>query len=189
MTKVAAILFATLACAPPIDEDDSTCGSEDQGSPEEVGQVALAVGQQLLTFGLFGTNERKGDTYALYHCAAVRWRNATCLPLDISFEPAHKMRWATAEEMGDYTGRVWGDYDSATIKLLDGMATETQECQVMVHEIGHILRRDYGHPGSTRYGMSYPSTSTSRSRITQEDVDFVCEERDCGCENPEPAVP
>lgn len=130
-----------------------------------------------------------GSKYLLVpylHRAITRWRAATCLDLDVSaFNPQHRVRWDT-NFYGD--GMSWTNDGWQTTKIkIDQEMPEANREQVLVHEIGHSLRRSGHHP-CDRFSMCYPSTSINYSRITEQDLAAVCSVHPCGCFNPEPVV-
>jgi hypothetical protein len=163
------------------------CAASDQAYYHEqdagTGQAQQALGSQPLSFGIWhsGDMSRTGDKLEMLDCALMRWRAATGLPLDMSLESAHRLKWSAPD--ATYAGLTWGSYDSANIAINPTLA-DAALCQVTVHEIGHILRRNYGHPCPAD-SMSNPTTSTSRSKITQCDLDAVCSVRNCAWEIPE----
>ncbi len=152
--------------------------------------VATAqIAQQPLTFWRYAGD--KVQLQAALDCAIGRLRAATCIPgLDVSYDAAHWVRQDLPENMPGATGITSGGFNSTRIKLASDIATDDKRCQILIHEIVHVIRRDYGHPGPLG-SMSYPVTNTTaipRSRITPEDIGFICAKQNCQCFNPEPPV-
>lgn len=149
---------------------------------------AQTVGPRITFTAWYNLGDR-GELLVAMQCATQRIRAATCLDVDISVAgDQHLVRWASPEDMPNRTGYISGaDWNRQALRLLVGMGP-TEACQVLVHEMVHALRRNYGHPGA-QFSMSYPSTSISRSRLTPDDLARICSMQTCGCVNPEPAVP
>lgn len=120
-------------------------------------------------------------------CALTRWRAATCLPIDVSYYAAHWVRTDLPENMNGKSGLAWGNNWSNIRIKFSASLSPFGACQVLVHEVGHVLRRNYGHPcpdGS----MCFPVThvmSAPPSRITEADLTLVCGAQPCACFNPE----
>jgi hypothetical protein len=119
-------------------------------------------------------------------CAIGRWRAATCLPIDISYEAAHWIRFKAPEDM---PGGVWGktsgsSWNRTRIAISTAMIGDNWKCQVLAHEISHVLRRDNDHVGP-RGDISATYLNVD-SVISESDVTVVCERQDCLCFNPEP---
>lgn len=151
----------------------------------ELGTTEQALGAQYLTFGVYHSSlDRQAEKLNMIDCAVMRWRVATGLPLEVSIQPAHYVKWSSPGE--DYSGRTWGPFATAKINVNPDVVGDAAQCQNMTHEIGHILRRDYGHL-CPRLSLSFPSTSVANSRITQCDIDAVCAVQDCQWETPEGA--
>lgn len=153
-----------------------------------VGLIASTVSaEQPLTFWRYA-----GDPIQLQSamdCALTRWHAATCLPVDVSYYAAHWVRQDVPAGMGYFSGYTWGtSWSQQRIKLSSALTTDDARCQVLVHEIGHLLRRDYGHStedGSMSFGVTHVVASP-RSRITVADLTDVCSKQPCTCFNPEP---
>lgn len=125
-------------------------------------------------------------------CAIGRWRAATCLPIDLSYAPAHWVRQDDVDNIatnvpGEHTGQTWGSsWNAQKIKLANTL-TEDASCQVLVHEIEHLISRSYNH-SAVDGSMSFPVThviAQPRSRIMEVDLGRVCAKQPCGCFNPE----
>jgi hypothetical protein len=113
-------------------------------------------------------------------CALERWYLATGLPIDISYQPQHWVRQDTAAGMNGKSGYAWTTDGWTTSRIkVDVALNDDAACQVLVHELGHVLRKSGGHPGPDG-SMSHPVTrvtSIPRSKITQLDIDLVCDQR------------
>lgn len=137
-----------------------------------------------LTFWWYATApEHQWGLRADLECALERWRQATCLPLDVSFDAHH---WARIMKLEGLSGQVVGTWDSARIRI-DSDLAQPAWCQMLTHEIGHVLRRSNGHSaidGSMSYGITHVFTEPI-SHIVQDDIDRVCAIQDCGCAPPE----
>jgi hypothetical protein len=144
--------------------------------------ASVAHAQQPLTFWRYA-----GDPVVLQaalDCAIPRWRAATCLPIDVSYYAAHWVRTDIQANMNGLSGLAWGNnWSNIRIKFSTSLTPEAA-CQVLVHEIGHVLRRNYGHPCAP-FTMCHPSTSTLQSVISEHDLSLVCAAQPCACFNPE----
>lgn len=181
------ILVAILAisCSPALSqlEGDATCVT---GSPDDKASDPLSFGR----YG-GGYGRESGELWDALACASARWRAATCLDVDLSLSPEGWARWLAGELMpavgsGTATGYVSGPFNDSRIRI-NASAHPDKICPTMVHEMGHVLRRDYGHSDEDG-SMSFPVThvfSEPVSRITQADIDAVCDFWACGCEVPE----
>lgn len=112
-------------------------------------------------------------------CALERIRAATCLPVDVSFDASHWVRFKPAADMdgrtGWTTGSSWNDTRIALLEGIDG----GYACNVLTHEIAqHTLRRKNTHTA--------PYNNTTKYKLYSELVSEICEVQDCGCFNPEP---
>jgi len=171
-----ALLALALACGgQPLPDPTCSTGDEEKAAP--------------LSFGRYGGGYGRsaGELWEALECATGRWRAATCLDADLALMPETWARWLAPELMPNgATGWAGGPFNDARIKVSAGAQPPTV-CPVMVHEMGHVLRRDYSHPGPDG-SMSFPVThvfSEPVSRITQEDIDAVCDYWPCGCSHPE----
>jgi len=108
-------------------------------------------------------------------CALTRIREATCLPVDVSFDAHHWVRQKPASEMGGRLGWTTGStWDSTRIALQTEMGPNSN-CRVLTHEIAqHVLRRrnDDGHVAPLL-------------RLNPEVLADICSKHVCGCFNPE----
>lgn len=164
MKKIAALIPILLAAA--------SCLSS--GLAEK---TAEATGPQPLTWFRYG-NDPHGLQDAL-DCAIGRIRAATCLPLDVSYSAAHWVRFDDAANMPDKLGYTWGPTWSAVkTKVRAGMTSE-RTCNVLVHEISHVLRRSNGHVGAAVSSDPYPGDSVAL--IDAATLDAICEVQNCGC--------
>lgn len=122
---------------------------------------------------------------AALDCAIPRWRAATCLPIDVSYYAAHWVRTDLQANMPNgLSGLAWGNnWSNIRIKFSMSLTPEAA-CQVLVHEIGHVLRRNYGHP-CPPFTMCHPATSTVQSVISEADLNLVCAAQPCACFQPE----
>ncbi len=110
-------------------------------------------------------------------CALTRIRQASCLPVNISFDAAHWIRQDTAAAMGGRSGWTTGTWASTRIRVLDTYDA-AWSCRILVHEIGeHLLRKDNGHTGNP-----------GNTRLVEPLLTAICAENDCGCYIPEPAT-
>lgn len=148
---------------------------------------ATAQAPQPLTFWRYGMPDQWKLQQAM-DCAIARWRAATCLPIDVSYSPAHWIRFATSDDLPSNATAVTSgsSWNSMRIKMLNTLS-DTAMCPMLTHEMGHILRRNSGH-SSEDGSMSYPTVHvvSSTSKITEGDLDLVCNAQPCGCFNPEP---
>lgn len=176
------------------------CGALDvpeqpgQDEPEELAQAGLALGAQPLTFGRYA-GDYDGNRGALLEAierSVVRWRNATCLPLDVSLEPAYGIRFRPRELItcpsGNTCGAVTYGSDWDTMKIAVSTDTPIGALELdLLHELSHILRRSGTHWTEER-ATSYPVVywiTTPFTRITQTDLDAVCHQQNCLCQIPE----
>lgn len=179
--KHLSLAILLVSCSPALSldrDDDLTCATG----------VELDKSADPLSFGRYGGGygRERAELLDAMYCAAARWRAATCLDVDLSIDPETWARWMADELMPNgASGRAEGPFNDARIKINASIAPWSV-CPVMTHEMGHILRRNYGHPGPD-YSMSFPITHVGdpQSRITQEDIDGVCDTLNCGCQNPE----
>ena len=105
-------------------------------------------------------------------CALERIRAATCLPVDVSLDAHHWVRFKTAEQMGGRVGWTTGAWDSARISLKTPMGPMSN-CRVLIHEIAqHVLRRSNSHVGASLM-------------LDSALLEAVCSVQDCRCFNPE----
>lgn len=179
--KNLALAIFLFSCSPALTVEgdyDLTCATgvdvEKSGDPLSFGRYAGGYGRT------------RAELLDGMYCSAARWRAATCLDVDLSIDPETWVRWLAHELMPNgASGRAEGPFNDARIKINASIAPHSV-CPVMTHEMGHILRRNYGHPGPD-YSMSFPVTHVGdpQSRITQEDIDGVCDTLSCGCQNPE----
>lgn len=148
-----------------------------------------ASAQQPLTFSWYACDPHQiADALV---CATERWRDATGLPIEIAYygaahwvrqdAPANLPPGAQAVTWGSATG-----WNEQRIKLATSLLDDFARCQILVHEMGHVLRRNYGH--STEDGsMSWPITHvySSQSGITAGDLALVCAKQPCLWQIPE----
>jgi hypothetical protein len=128
--------------------------------------------------------------WATMQCAIERINAAACLGLDMNLSrTGHMVRWGAPDEMPNgSSGYVMGDsWSKQYIRLRIDMP-EHHRCPVLVHEMIHVLRRSYSHPGPPE-SMTNPVTSASRSKITAGDLALICAKQACGCFNPETPAP
>lgn len=150
--------------------------------------AASASADQPLTFWRYGMPDQMRLQSAL-DCALARWRDATCLQMDVSYYAAHWVRWAYPADIpaGSTAVTSGASWSSMRIRLLFSFDDDTA-CQVLTHEIAHILRRNNGHSDEDG-SMSFPVVhvvASPRSHITQGDLDAVCAKQPCACATPEP---
>jgi hypothetical protein len=178
---------------------DAKCGNDaddavdmDTDSVPEIAQMQQALMGNIganpnpLTFWWWDTDPTL--LRPAIECALDRIRATTCMPADVSFDAAHWVRHRSPEDMMGYSGRTTGSWDSVRISLSTSL-TSGQQCQVLLHEMVHTLRRNNNHPGVDG-SMSYPTihvTSSPISHITAGDLALICAVQTCGCQNPEPA--
>jgi hypothetical protein len=148
--------------------------------------AADAQAPQPLTFWRYGMPDQWRLQQGL-DCAIARWRAATCLPIDVSYSAAHWVRFALPQDIpGDSTAVTSGaSWNSMRIRVLSTLS-EPALCPMLVHEMGHILRRNSGHSdedGSMSYEVVHVASSTSL--ITTHDLELVCAKQPCGCMIPE----
>jgi hypothetical protein len=106
-------------------------------------------------------------------CAIERIRNATCLPVDVSFDAHHWVRQKPPESMGGRLGWTTGSWGSTRIALKAPMGPQTN-CRVLTHEIAeHVLRRRNDHAGDEQFVL------------TAQLLEAVCSVQDCRCFVPE----
>lgn len=108
-------------------------------------------------------------------CALTRIRNATCLPVDVSFDAAHWVRQKPAEKMGGRLGWTTGSSWATTNIALKTVMGPNTNCRVLTHEIAqHVLRRrnDDGHV-------------EPKFQLSAELLADICSKHVCGCFNPE----
>lgn len=142
---------------------------------------AAPIPPQPLTFWRNGEVQDRHIEQDALDCALERWRQATCLPLDVSYDAAHLVRLADIEELGGHTGgwTVGASWNATRIRINRQMG-RTQQCDVLTHELSHTLRRANTHPG-----LPECISNNSGGRITSKDIDYVCSKQDCQCQNPE----
>lgn len=131
----------------------------------------------------------RGALFEALECATSRLRVAVCIDIDITINPySHMVRWENASEMPNGSaGHLSGSSSWLNQRILisDGLPPNAW-CNVVTHEMVHVLRRSNAHPGP-QYGMSYPVTysATATSVILQEDINLICAKQTCGCQIPE----
>jgi len=173
------LILLALGCADNGDlfPEDPMCGSE-----EDTDKAAD------LSFGRYGGLRDAGELWYGLEKAAKRWETAACLGVDVAIYPETWVRWRVAADMPPgATGLASGPFDDARIHIADTMPAEAL-IPALVHEMGHILRRNYGHPcedGSMSWPVVHVFTPPP-SRITECDLARVCAVQDCGCQFPEP---
>lgn len=183
----AAVLALVWGCGGASPQTESFCGSREG---DELAYVDKTGGD--LSFGTYAPTHDRSQAELLegLQRAVVRWRDATCSDvIDLSISPETWVRWKPAADMTTNGGITWGPFDDARIALNIEMP-DYFVAQNFVHEIGHVLRRRYGHSaedGSMSFQVTRAITEPV-SRITQNDIDLVCSQQDCGCQVPE-AVP
>lgn len=142
-----------------------------------------------VAWGRYGSNQGRpsGELWAGLECALKRWRAATGLDLDVSLAGPHYVRWRAPEDVpGGGSGWVEGPFTSTRTYVSSALAAH-RVCPVLVHEIGHVLRRSYGHSPEDG-SMSYPVVhvdSEPVSRITAGDLALVCAVQACTQQIPE----
>jgi hypothetical protein len=116
-------------------------------------------------------------------CALARFRAATCLPLDVSYDAAHWVRQDTQAGMPtpSHLGYTWGSWNAARTKLRDDLSPQ-MACDVMAHEASHILRRSNGHVGTSASANPLPASPVL---IDAPTLDAVCALQPCTCYVPE----
>lgn len=169
LPKIVALACAALAGCYPYD---------DLGTSEQPLVGAPGLSPNPLTFWWHA-----GDAQQLrpaLECALTRIRNATCLPVDVSFDAHHWVRQKPAAEMGGRLGWTTGSsYDETRIALKTVMGPNTN-CRVLTHEIAqHVLQRrnDDGHVS--------PLPQLSAELIERICVTQEARGNPCGCFNPE----
>lgn len=153
-------------------------------------RLALVVGLLASTASAQDTFWYEGNAAVLVpalQAALLRYRAATCLPLDVSLVAMHTLRLSPAAQMGGRSGWTTGPtWASADIKLLDTLTT-AQLVPVLMHELSHLLRESNDHPGPDG-SFSYSAVhvvAEPRSHITPTDLVLICAKQPCGCFVPE----
>jgi hypothetical protein len=152
---------------------------------------ATAQAPQPLLFGRYAGStigRTRGELWQAIECSLERWKKATCInALDASvFYANHWVRWnhdIPNDAHGRTSGAAWNDQ---RISINSALLPESV-CPVLVHEMGHVLRRSYAHSEEDG-SVSYPVThvfSEPVSRITAGDLALVCAKQPCGCQVPE----
>lgn len=177
-----------------VESSDVTCGTTEESFEEhsELGTVKLALGQAPYSFGLYGSANTDGrlkdELWRALEIALTRWRNATCLPLDLSLEGAVQARWQHGDDMpNNYDGLAGQPWMAGGYIQMAADLSANKVVPVLIHEIGHHLRKHGGHPGPDG-SMSWPVTHVNSepvSKILQYDVSAVCAKHTCGCQVPE----
>lgn len=130
-----------------------------------------------LTFWWYATGADHQDrARSSIECALGRWRAATGLPLDISLNAHHWIRFAP---ITGASGQISGPWSSVRIRI-DSELQNQFDCPVLVHEICHLLRLSNSHIGEACMSPTHVD-----STITSADLDAVCAERDCAAYEPE----
>lgn len=144
--------------------------------------IALPARAESIRFWVYGGSSRYTLVPYLEQ-ALARWRAATCLDLDMSaFAPTVRVRW-DSDFHGD--GVAWSNDGWATAKVrIDALMPEHFRVPVLIHELGHALRKTGGH-GCAPFSFCNEVTAIQSSRITTEDLNRVCAVRDCACYAPE----
>lgn len=108
-------------------------------------------------------------------CALGAIREATCLPVDISFDAHHWVRQVPQDAIPGKAGATQGSsWDSTRIKVLNTLPAD-YSCGVLKHEIAqHVLRRSNSHIGAD-----------SEKKLTAPLLESVCSLNECECFNPE----
>lgn len=128
-----------------------------------------------------------GDQHVLQDgidCALGRLRAATCLNIDVSYEPAHWFRLKPQSGMPNPSllGYSWGaNFGVAQSMIREDLAPQKM-CDVMVHEASHLLRRSNGHVGT---GASADPLPPAPVLIDAPMLDAICALQSCGCFVPE----
>jgi hypothetical protein len=166
------------------DEDGLTCDVHDETPSDFAVEKSNAPG----TLHWWRYAGDPADLQAAMDCALNRWIAATGLGIDISYVPNHWVRHDTTANMNGKSGYAWTSDGWATSRIkLDVALDADHDCQVLVHELGHVLRKSGGHPGPDG-SMCHPVTrvnSSPRSKILQADLDEVCAVRACSWQIPE----
>lgn len=139
-----------------------------------------------LTFWWYATAPEDIETArAAIECAAARWRAATCLPVDVSFDAHHWVRFMGPELVAPAWARTTGTWESARIKVRNDRGSTTS-CGLVTHEMGHVMARNNGHTPQPEDVMYYAYNEGHPNRLTQASIDYVCSYQQCGCSIPEP---
>lgn len=143
-----------------------------------------------LGFWIYGSSvsgdKTRGDLLVALECAVERWRAATCLDINVDMTGPGFVRWRHADELAPNVAQTLTPYSASRIQISDGKPLDFT-CPVLIHEMGHVLRRSPSHPGPDG-SMSFPMTrvtSSPVSRITADDLNAVCAVQPCGCFVPE----
>jgi hypothetical protein len=139
----------------------------------------------------------------------ARWETAVCRQ-PLVFSIAYVDRAGMEQQCSAVPG-AWGCYlrGQARILILEGLTPE-QEKKVVLHELGHGLDDTVGMEnnvsqmlesgysinqifqllGSKRHvadgeGVMSPHIDASTEKITQKDIDLICDRIFCKCMNPE----
>lgn len=179
MKKLLSLLLLA-ACSAPAEDVD------------ELAVLNQPLGYAPYTFGLYGTattdGRTKGELWRGLEIALTRWRNATCLPLDLSLEGSVQVKWQHADEMpNSYLGFANSPWMAGGYIWMSVDFNEDAVVPGLIHEIGHHLRKSGSHPGPDG-SMSFPTLHVNTppiSKITQYDITAVCAKHTCGCQNPE----
>lgn len=140
-------------------------------------------------WGRYGSNYGRpaGELWAGLECALERWNAATGLALDVSLVGPHYVRWREpADVPGGGVAWVGGSF-SGTRTYVSSTLPAHHLCPVLVHELGHVLRKSYLHSPEDG-SMSYPVVhvdSTPVSKITAGDLALVCAQQACTQQIPE----
>lgn len=140
-----------------------------------------------LTFWWYATAvEDQDDVRDALECALVRWRMATCLPIDVSFDAHHWVRLVPASSIPGGWGYAYRQQDGSwRMKVRDDQDDDVT-CDLMTHEIGHALGDSGQHLSGPYEAVMYSSYHrTNPNVITQTDINYVCAEQACACANPE----
>lgn len=121
-------------------------------------------------------------------CALSRIRAATCLPVDVSLDAHQWVRQTTPADLPSGSAAFTSGPWSATRTKVSIAVTAAQMCPVLIHEMVHALRHDWGHSGPDG-SFSFPVThiaSQPVSKLTTFDIGAICAVQQCNCSNPEP---
>lgn len=141
------------------------------GTAQEAFSGTATANPNPLTFWWYEGNPQ--ELRPALECALTRIRNATCLPVDVSFDAHHWVRQKPPEDMAGHVDWTTGDSWYATRTALVTNMGPNSNCRALTHAIAqHVLRRSNSHLGAPW-------------RIDADLIAGICAVQACGCSVPE----
>lgn len=130
-----------------------------------------------LTFGRYAGGRSAGELWCALESAVKRWRMATgLLTINLDLAGPHFVRWKPAADMPNGShGFTSGSFENGVRIFMNDEIAAHRVAPVLTHEIGHVLRKNYGHSeedGSMSFLVTHVD-SEPVSLITHNDLDLV----------------